>query len=264
MNIEDKRVLVIGDICLDKFVYCNVERMCPEAPVPLLKQLYYIENLGMSGNVASNLLSLGITCDLITPDRNQYMSRKTRYVDEKTNYMFYRIDEDSLYHERFDINKIDLSKYDAVVISDYNKGFLEKEDICEISDVCKSINIPTFVDTKKPIGDWANPTFYKINEKEWINSTKYKNENVIVTLGSGGCMYKDSIFNTTEHNSFDVSGAGDTFLATLVAGYAMEYSIEMCLYIANIVAGEVVCKKGVSTPSFKITKYKDDLFEIKK
>ena len=264
MNIEDKRVLVIGDICLDKFVYCNVERMCPEAPVPLLKYLHCTENLGMAGNVATNLLSLGVTCDLITPDRDQYMTTKTRYIDEKTNYMFYRIDKESSYHERVDITGIYLSKYDAIIISDYNKGFLEKEDIYTLAYTCKYASIPIFVDTKKPIGDWASPTFYKINEKEWVNSNQYKNENVIVTLGSRGCMYKDTIFNARAYNSFDVSGAGDTFLATLVAGYVMEYSIESCLYLANMVAGEVVCKKGVATPDFKITKYKADLVEIEK
>lgn len=255
VDINNKRILVIGDVCLDKFVYCDFIRICPESPVPLLSEKYSIQNLGMAGNVASNLLSLGISHDLLTPDRNDKISTKVRYVDEKTNVMFFRVDDDIENSESINIKNIDFSKYDAVIVSDYDKGFLTHNSIHHICNEHPHV----FVDTKKPISNWANPKYFKINNHEWKNSNYYEAENVIVTMGKQGCYYNKRYYSTTEYNSYDVSGAGDTFLATLVSAYVLGHHIDTCLKVANMASADVVLKKGVSTPDLKITQYIENL-----
>ena len=83
-------ILVIGDSCIDEYIYCSTDRFCPDAPVPILKPESYVSTEGMAGNVADNLISLGAEVNLIT---NANRIKKTRFVDERTNHMFVRIDE---------------------------------------------------------------------------------------------------------------------------------------------------------------------------
>ena len=85
------KVLVVGDSCVDHFVYCHVDRLCPEAPVPVLRPYQTTSNSGMAGNVARNLTSLGVDVDLTT---NSVNIRKTRYVDNKSGQMIMRLDEE--------------------------------------------------------------------------------------------------------------------------------------------------------------------------
>lgn len=247
--MKDKRILVIGDVCIDRFVYCEFSRICPEAPVPVLVEKHTTQNAGMAANVSANLSVLGMKNDLASPKNSLDELIKTRYVDQKTNHMFFRCDNDRDVSETFDINSVDFSKYDGVIVSDYDKGFLTREIIDEI---CKRSKI-SFVDTKKPIGDWANPTFFKINKQEWIRSGKYNNSNVIVTLGQEGCMYRDKVYcgkNVIE--TFDVSGAGDTFLSAFACAYVYGCDVEICLSAANFAAQNVVTKKGVSVPDYTL------------
>lgn len=258
MKISDKKVLVIGDVCIDKFIYCNVDRICPEAPVPILKPIDYTQNVGMAGNVSNNLLALGIQNKLHTTNNGMISDislKHIRYVDKKTNHMFFRIDEGTGTCEKFDINDVELSKFDAIIISDYDKGFLSKRDI---SKICE-IHPLTFLDTRKPIGDWASPTYFKINEHEWNNSNKYDKDNVIVTLGKRGSLFNKSIYDTRVQDSFDISGAGDTFISALVAAYLHDVPIEKCIQVANYTASHVVSKKGVSIPDYTIHELMDGI-----
>ena len=120
--------------------------MCPDAPVPILIPATTIENGGMAKNVQANINSLGIECDIITNDE---MIIKTRYVDNQTNHMFIRIDTNEEQIKRVPHHKLkDLKKYDAIVISDYNKGFLHEDDI---KSLCNDHPL-VFMDTKKPLG----------------------------------------------------------------------------------------------------------------
>ena len=140
------RVLVIGDSCIDEYVYCTSSRFCPDAPVPVLNTVEKIKSLGMAGNVSDNLKSLGEEVSFLT---NKQTVTKTRYVDKRTNHMFIRVDVgeeliDALNKEK--LRSIEWKKYDAVIISDYDKGFLSKETIKYIS---KQHDV-TFLDTKKP------------------------------------------------------------------------------------------------------------------
>ena len=114
------KILVIGDSCTDVFIYGDIERICPEAPVPVFNPTHQTENGGMAKNVVANLEALGCDVDLIT---NPNDIKKIRYVDNRSNQMVLRVDEhdycepvERKYVNTFVCNK----KYDAVIISDYN------------------------------------------------------------------------------------------------------------------------------------------------
>jgi bifunctional ADP-heptose synthase (sugar kinase/adenylyltransferase) len=97
------KILVIGDSCKDIFVYCAVDRFCPEVPVPILKIRESAENGGMSMNVQKNIKSLNVECDLVTNENWEKMT-KSRYVHRESNHMFLRIDTDDT------ATRIDMSK----------------------------------------------------------------------------------------------------------------------------------------------------------
>ena len=243
-----KPILLLGDSCTDKFVYCQCERLCPESPVPLLDIKQTVTNRGMAGNVLKNLLNLNCDIKFIT-NKNYRSILKTRYVDHKTNHMFIRIDTSaettSTLKDYYD--KIDFDNYSAVVMSDYCKGFLTKDDIEYIG---KSHPL-TFLDTKKKLGSWANNiTYIKINRKEYNASqptlTNTLKNKIITTLGSGGATYKNDQYDVENVEVKDLSGAGDTFLAGLVYAFLHTKDITKSIIFANKCATCVVQKQGVS------------------
>jgi bifunctional ADP-heptose synthase (sugar kinase/adenylyltransferase) len=251
-----KKVLVIGDGCKDVFQYGKCERLSPEAPVPVFKPLKAKENGGMAINVYNNLIGLGVDCDILT-----YSGiTKTRYIDEISNQMLLRIDEnDQIFIGPIKYEHLlayDYSKYQAIVISDYNKGFLTEELIKYIAD-----NHPlVFMDTKKKISFWAkNVKYIKINKKEFnqnMDYLMYQHPNdTIVTLGKDGAIryYNDDgeckteqYPNVNEHPVRDLTGAGDTFLAGLVAGFLEKNNIDDAIIFANRCAAWAVTQKGVA------------------
>jgi bifunctional ADP-heptose synthase (sugar kinase/adenylyltransferase) len=246
------KILVIGDSCTDIFIYGNIERINPEAPVPVFLPTKTVENLGMAGNVADNISSLGIDCDLIT---NESQITKTRYVENKSNQMLLRVDENDTLPENDKFNLIKNSNkvkgYDALVISDYDKGFLSSTDI----EYLLNQKIPTFLQTNKKLDNWAEKAlFVKINELEYEESKTYidlpdnlKNTNLIITLGSKGCSYKDKIYEIKNQVEIrDISGAGDTFLAGLIKEYLSSKDIEKSINYAQMLSTIVVQKKGVN------------------
>jgi D-beta-D-heptose 7-phosphate kinase/D-beta-D-heptose 1-phosphate adenosyltransferase len=251
---EKTRVLVIGDGCKDVFKYGKCDRLSPEAPVPVFKPFRDKSNGGMAVNVYNNLRALGVEADIITDSG----ATKTRYVDEVSNQMLLRVDEDDEVNEITiaELEAINLSQYDAIVISDYNKGFLDIEDIDYLAD-----NHPlVFMDTKKKIGDWAlGIEFIKINQKEYDNNVpdtfqyEYAGD-MIVTRGKDGAELLSDDDNLVrvekfeieeEHPVRDLSGAGDTFLAALVADYIKNNDIRKAIKFANKCAAWVVTQKGV-------------------
>ena len=135
------KVLLIGDSCIDYYVYGHCNRLSPEAPVPVLTDLRKEESNGMALNVRDNLEAFGINVNTIT---NTIFPIKTRFVDEKSNQQIMRLDENDTI-EPFDGILPD-DDYDAMVISDYNKGFLSEEKIFEL---CEWFKKPVFIDSKK-------------------------------------------------------------------------------------------------------------------
>lgn len=243
-------VLVIGDSCTDKFIYCNIERICPEAPVPVMKPINETSNPGMAHNVVANLTSLNLIVDLIT---NPEPITKTRYVDSRSGQMVIRVDENDQCN-RVDIKSILPSivweNYNAVVISDYCKGFITEEDIEYIAQSHPLV----FMDTKKQLGDWCkNIKFIKINTLEYLNNKSLLNtdkellEKIIITKGPEGCMYRNKIYPTQEVPVKDVSGAGDTFIAALVTDYITDKNIIQAINFAQKCTTIVVQKPGVAT-----------------
>ena len=213
------KILVVGDSCLDTFIYGDIERIAPEAPVPVIKPKYKKENGGMAANVVANLKSLGAEVDLIT---NSTLIKKIRFVDERYNQMVLRVDENDFCNRinfkdiTFEGEKKSLKtsslnsdyinkNYNAIVISDYCKGFLTEEDIEKFT----SYDVPTFLDTKKFLGNYCN--------------------------------------NVEEVSVKDVSGAGDTFIAGLVFEYVKSKNIEKAINFAQECTTKVVQKSGVST-----------------
>ena len=153
------KILVIGESCVDIFQYGTSVRLCPEAPVPVFNSIEQIVLGGMAKNVYNNIRALGAPVDLHT-NPNWETITKTRIVDKRTNHMFLRIDINDESYGNCDISGIDFSLYDAVVISDYDKGYTTVEDLKIISEN----HALTFLDTKKELGPWAyNFTFIKIN-----------------------------------------------------------------------------------------------------
>ena len=251
---EKLKILVIGDSCIDKFIYCNIDRICPEAPVPVFNPIKVKKNGGMAANIKANVQALGVDCDIITNDE---LITKTRYVDDKTNQMLLRVDENDCVNMSIDINKVKnkINKYAGVIIADYDKGFLDFKHLEAISK-----NHPlTFLDTKKIIGEWAyNFSFIKINQAE-VSKLKearpymFMNpktreclfEALIITRGPRGCDHKKINYPVEKVEIRDFAGAGDTFLAGLVCKYLETKNMEEALGFANQCGTQVVQKKGV-------------------
>jgi bifunctional ADP-heptose synthase (sugar kinase/adenylyltransferase) len=244
------KLLVIGDSCTDIFKYGEVNKLAPEAPIPVIKPEKETSNPGMAGNVVANLKALGAEVDFIT---NKKQIRKIRYVCSKYNHLLLRVDENDRC-DKIDIENIlvtiDWDKYDAIIISDYCKGFINHLDIQYIAQA----HPLTFLDTKRILGDWANKiTFIKINSSEYENNKKvfeiYQHllNKCIVTKGPRGCLYQGKIYPTEKVDVKDVSGAGDTFLAGLVENYVTTKDIKSAIDFAQICTTKVVQKLGVST-----------------
>jgi len=243
------KILVIGDSCYDIFRYGTVIRLAPEAPVPVINPTHETSNLGMAGNVVKNIEALGYKVDFIT---NTTDIKKIRYVCSKYNQLILRVDEndkcDRITQDVLD--KIIWREYDAIVISDYCKGFLTETDVEFICSKHKTV----FLDTKKILGWYANNVkFIKINHNEYLNNENILNENhillnkTIITKGKYGCEYQGKIFPTEEVPVKDISGAGDTFLAGLVVEFLKTKNIIQAIDFAQECTTLVVQKSGVST-----------------
>jgi len=240
-----KKILVIGDSCLDVYTYCKTSRLAPDKPVPVLEKIRTIATPGMAHNVFRNVHSLTTSCDLIT-NLNWKEVQKVRYVDEKSNHMFMRVDSaekiNMISHESLSF------EYETIIVSDYDKGFLSEE---QIEYICSN-HSQVFLDTKKVLGDWAkNAKFIKINNYEYERSQKFIdgqiNDKIIKTIGGDGCEYQGKLFPVKKKvEVMDVSGAGDTFMATLAVNYTDTYNIESAINFANECASEVVQHKGVT------------------
>jgi len=252
------KILIVGDSCTDVFVYGEITRLSPEAPVPVFNPLRQRENDGMARNVANNVEALNVTIHTIT---NKNDIRKVRYVDKKSNQLVLRVDkhdycdrisEETLIQIKNNECQPSMSNkttVDAIIISDYCKGFLQEEDI---QYICEN-NDNVFVDTKKELGDWINSVDYiKINSLEYKKNEKFFKDNdiinkTIVTQGNKGCLFRGEIYPTEDVPVKDISGAGDTFLAGLTVEYVRTNDIIKAINFAQECTEIVIQKHGVST-----------------
>ncbi len=228
------KILLIGDSCTDEYVYGTCERLNPEAPVPILKFDRKETTKGMAWNVRENLMSFGMEVYIAT---NQETIIKTRYIDEKYNQQILRVDDEPSI-EPMDYELPD-EEFDALVISDYNKGFLSAE---KISELVEWFDGPVFIDTKKNRLPKLN-AFVKINEHEYKNFES-STDDLIVTRGGKGCEYKGKMYPADKVDTFDTIGAGDTFLSALVYFYLFYGTIENAIPYANKAAAISVSHFG--------------------
>jgi D-beta-D-heptose 7-phosphate kinase/D-beta-D-heptose 1-phosphate adenosyltransferase len=247
------KITVIGETCRDVFVYGESRRLSPEAPVPVFNPSYTEENPGMAGNVVENLKSMDDSLSINLIHQSEVIV-KTRFVDDKSNHMFMRVDEGESNISLLTLSDvyIDMIKEsDAIIISDYNKGFLNEKILREIAYHSRFI----IMDTKKSISAdlVSNFNFIKLNEHEYRNfnddvKNLYPNK-LIVTLGSRGSKYIETIYPSPDpKETIDVSGAGDTFTSAFTLKYLETKDITKSIIFANEMASIVVSKRGVSTP----------------
>ncbi|MGY8988870.1 MAG: bifunctional heptose 7-phosphate kinase/heptose 1-phosphate adenyltransferase [Flavobacteriales bacterium] len=195
-SFNDKKVLLIGDAMIDAYMWGKVERMSPEAPVPIVEIDKHEIRLGGSANCALNIKSLGanpILCTVIGDDINgikfeklmkdsnlstdgvlivddRKTTIKTRIISEGKHQL--RVDEEDTHHIKTEnqfINKVDslLENASIIILQDYNKGVLTKKIIRTVINKAKERGIPTIVDPKKDnFLEYQECDIFKPNLKE--------------------------------------------------------------------------------------------------
>lgn len=242
------KVLLIGDSCIDEYILGTVDRLSPEAPVPIIRVTGKTAVPGMAENVYLNLVALGITTDFVT---NKEQIIKSRFIDQRSGQHLLRVDEEPKVSLWDGVTPHPISSYDLIVISDYNKGFLSYE---HIEHVVSNASCPVFIDTKKTDLSRFTKAYVKINELEY-NSSASSPENLIVTLGSQGALLKtttvEMFFPTTPVDVVDVCGCGDTFLAAVSYKFLVTGEISDAIVFANRAASLTVRHQGNYTPTLK-------------
>ena len=264
-NFEPK-VIIIGEKAIDVFQYVDITRVNPEAPSLIGIPIGMEVKQGMAENVYSNLLSLGLKQSEVCFISNPTAIVKKRYIDKKSNYVVFRIDENddviSKQHEYFcgdAFKKIEEILFNHktvkfIVISDYNKKFIDEYWIQQLSILAGRYGILTALDSKKILSDWSKEIdFVKINKKEYENNLSLNKfpesfcKNLLVTDGDKGMHWinKGLTFVGEKVEVRDVVGAGDVALAAFVIKMIeSENNIEESIKFANKAASISVTKKG--------------------
>jgi D-beta-D-heptose 7-phosphate kinase / D-beta-D-heptose 1-phosphate adenosyltransferase len=293
---KSKRILVIGDVMLDRYYEGSVDRISPEAPVPILKVSSDFDRPGGAANVAINIARLGLHATLLgyvgadsaaealaaavkaagidfepITSNSSPTILKLRARSQKQQII--RIDfEESFRGEDHAslLGKLEaiVETFDAIILSDYAKGTLENS--AAMIGICARKNKPVFVDPKgADFSRYAGATVITPNLPEFVTVTgRHLNEqefecaaqklrrdlqlkHILVTRGEDGM----SLFSETgpaysvaadAREVYDVTGAGDTVIATLAAAFASGTTIEQAVMLSNIAAGLVVAKTGTS------------------
>jgi len=229
------RILLFGDYITDHYIFGSVSRVCPEAPVPVFVpdgKDYVLE--GGAALVAKNLKALGVSVAFVHSD----VSTKTRYFCGK--HLLMRVDADSagapipLKDMSANLLFAGQSGIDAIVVSDYGKGAMTKE----LADLICQSGIPTFVDAKKNWHWYAGASAAFPNKHESVPPNYYRH--VIQKLGEKGCLVDGTPVPARPRQVFDVTGAGDVFLAAFVVRYLETKDLIQAAEFANECAGESV------------------------
>jgi len=229
------KVLLIGDSCIDQYVYGTCDRINPEAPVPILKYSRQERVDVMAYNVRNNLQAFGLNVTTITQEENIF---KTRYIDERYSQQILRVDtEGELKPLGYDLPQ---ERFNALVISDYDKGFITSRRLFELVEWFDG---PIFIDSKKTILP-VDDAFIKINDHEYDKLQNENRDNLIITRGSKGAEYRGTLYPGEKVSTYDVCGAGDTFLSALVYFYLLYGKIETAIPYANKAASIAVSNFG--------------------
>jgi D-beta-D-heptose 7-phosphate kinase/D-beta-D-heptose 1-phosphate adenosyltransferase len=286
------KVLVIGDVMVDKYIIGDTYRISPEAPIPIVLEKEITYALGGAGNLCHNLRNLGLNIDLLSvvgDDQNGKKVHELCYIYEikpiltkieantitKTriisrNQQILRIDKEDPpinYEVFYKIPEdIDIHTYDLIVISDYGKGFCNQEFIKSVITSAHRYNKPIFVDPKgKNWSKYKGATLIKPNQIEFeelmddevridaTSSATYqqlledlKIKFLIISQGKEGMtLISEDHFYKVEAPKvevYDVSGAGDTVMATLIYGYLHKKHINEAVDLAVKCGSYVVTK----------------------
>ena len=250
------KILVIGELCIDEFIYGEVKRLSPEAPVPVFNPTDKTSNRGMAGNVVSNLEFLYNDLEVLHWHQRDNIV-KSRYADKTSNHMFIRVDDekipcDSLTYLSANQRKT-INETDIVIVSDYDKGFLSDDIICEIGRLGKL----SIIDTKRVITQNMVESFdfIKVNKTQYFNNKTIVDDNpktFLITKGKEGVVFDNVVYESPNpQDTIDVSGAGDTFVASFTLKYILTKDIVEAIIYSNEVCSDVVNKKGVSLPNEK-------------
>jgi D-beta-D-heptose 7-phosphate kinase/D-beta-D-heptose 1-phosphate adenosyltransferase len=250
-------IVVIGESCIDEYVYGTCDRVCPEAAALCFNHSNIkTTNPGMAGNTYENFKALNHAKHEIDFITCKSTIIKRRFIDQKYNSIIFREDINDKCDRINLLEYKNISEYDYIVISDYNKGFLSIDDIQNISKLRKN-GCLIFIDTKKQLKYLSQYVdFIKINSVEFnqnINDVNdiIKYSTLIVTKGDkGAALYQNNTIKNFETEKIvlrDVCGAGDTFLSGLVMKYIQTTNIEESIIFANSCACKVVAKFGVVT-----------------
>jgi rfaE bifunctional protein kinase chain/domain len=299
-SFNGKRVLVLGDVMTDAYLHGTVNRMSPEAPVPVVDYQFEEQRIGGAGNVALNLQALGATpiiasvvgkdqpgeqllelfkaaqmsTEAIVTSSARKTTIKTRVLSNSKQLL--RIDTEDQHdlnaQETQDLKTAILrhleNGIDGIILEDYNKGVLTSELIAWIIQEANQRNIPTAVDPKKKnFLSYQHCTLFKPNLKELKEGLglsfdysknpealdnalvelqkQLQNQFSFVTLSEHGVQLFDG---TTQYknpaplrNIADVSGAGDTVIATASLCLICKAQPQLIAAIANL-AGGLVCE----------------------
>ena len=304
-NLHEINILVIGDIMLDKYLTGITNRISPEAPVPIIEVMHEEFMLGGAGNVVKNLVSFGAKCSIISIigndaagnlvidlvreqglDINMLIKQNSRITTQKNRIIVsgqqvIRFDNESREtiskeseKKIVDYLKINITNYNAILISDYQKGMIS-ESLCKnIIELSNKKNIMVIVDPKgNDYSKYKNATLIKpnLNEAQIVLNRILKNNNeiekglidlrkllnskyIIITLAEKGVALLDStceIIPTKECQVYDVSGADDTVLSSIAICLSKKLTLyESCLF-SNLAASVVVRKSGSATTTLE-------------
>jgi rfaE bifunctional protein kinase chain/domain len=287
-NAHKLKIAVIGDFIEDRYIIGDVDRISPEAPVPVVKVTEKRMTWGGAGNVYMNLKGMGVEAHLFC-DMYEKMIPIAWNVhrEERPHCVKTRVMSNNHHIVRFDNEVVPLwrnvegmswwkdftdqiTAWDAVVISDYHKGVVS-DDIAEyVINLCEQYKVPVIVDAKRDFLRFENATILKCNAKEWAHSEKdepnhFRSRNnietIVITYGQEGIQAGDStmLISVEGHKVpiADTCGAGDTVTAVLAVCKALGIEIVMAAApLANRLAAEVCRHPGV----YAITK--EDLIRI--
>jgi D-beta-D-heptose 7-phosphate kinase/D-beta-D-heptose 1-phosphate adenosyltransferase len=228
------KVLVFGDVIVDKYIYGTSERISPEAPVPVVKYQHEVKTLGGAGLVYENLKSLGVDVTLF--ETNQPRSIKTRIICD--GHYITRIDDDKDADGAAVLKNVlrsDFSQYDYVILSDYNKGVLD--DSLRIIEHINKFDCKIIVDPKEHATQYKDAWLVKPNNSEFTKFGFCQWQGNIITTNAGDNVLAS--IDGVEYNLpvaqvevSDVTGAGDCFLAAFVYGLTKNYNYTQCLELA--------------------------------
>ena len=311
---ENPKILVIGDLMIDHYLWGKCERISPEAPVQIVNIDKESSVLGGAGNVINNLRALGSRVDVLSVvgddyvanelkallenikvqsnmliiEQNRKTSKKSRLIASQQQVLRYdneSIEDISNSSEKEIINKlsVNISNYDVVILSDYGKGVLTTNLTQEIISISNKNNVKVFVDPKgKDYSKYKGAYTLTPNKKEAIEASnilindneslekaikKLKEEcelevSLITLSESGIAIFDDNlrIKPTVAREVYDVTGAGDTVIASIAFAIANHMKIDDAIQFANLAAGVVVGKIGSATASLdEIYEYESSL-----